>query len=81
MAGEPYVLNGSYKWIAERNEYVGVISKIGKDVLEVVAIGCELTEQDILVWIRETVKVMRATGTTDVQAADMYDRAGMKPLQ
>lgn len=81
MAQEDYVLNGSYKFVPERGEYIAIISKIGRDhTLEVVSIGAETSEAAILDWIKETIKVMREARSTDVQAADMYDRANLKPL-
>ena len=33
------------------------------------------TEAAALEWIRETIKVMRESGRTDVEAPDMSDRA------
>ena len=81
MAQDQYVLNGSFKFVPERGEYIGVISQIGKDgVLTVVSIGAEATETGILEWIRESIKVMRETGVTNVQASDMYDRAAATKL-
>lgn len=82
MAQDEYVLNGAFKFVPERQEYIGVISKIGKTdgTLTVVSVGAEATEMAILEWIKETIKVMRESGSTTVQAADMYDRANLKPL-
>jgi len=72
-----YFLVGSYRHVPERSEYIGVIVKQQGKTMEVVTVGCETTEMDILTWIRESVKIMRDAGRTDVQAPDMYDRANL----
>lgn len=70
-----YILNGSFKLVPERQEYIGVISKVEGTTLTVVAIGAEASEFDILNWIKETIAIMRGANATNVQAPDMYDRA------
>lgn len=75
-----YNLVGAFKGDKERGEYVGVITKVPHDLggeIEVVAIGSEMTEFEILEWLRNTIKAMRDKGDTNVQAADMYARAGI----
>lgn len=73
---EEFVLVGSFKYSKERGEYIGIVCKQEKGTLEVLTIGAESTEFAILEWIRETVKIIRATGSLTAQAPDMYDRAG-----
>jgi hypothetical protein len=70
-----YILQGAFRFVPERAEYIGVVSKLeGKD-LTVLTIGAEQSEWDILDWIKNTIDLMRAEGKLDVQAPDMYDRA------
>jgi hypothetical protein len=69
------ILIGSFKFDAERNEYLGMVVKQNGREMTVLTIGSEATEHDILVWIKQTIDLMRAEGRTDVQAPDMYDRA------
>lgn len=70
-----YFLVGSYQFVPERQEYIAIIIKQEGTTMEVASIGCENSEADALEWIRETIKIMRESGRTDVQAPDMYDRA------
>jgi len=70
-----YILQGAFKLVPERGEYIGVVSKIeGKD-LTVLCVGAERSEWDILDWIKNTIDLMRSSNQLDVQAPDMYDRA------
>lgn len=73
---EEFVLVGSFKYVKERAEYIGIVCKQDKGTLEVLTVGAEGTEMAILEWLRETIKIMRATGSLTAQAPDMYDRAG-----
>lgn len=72
-----FVLVGSFKFVPERAEYIGVVCKQQGDTLEVLTVGAEGTEMAILEWLRETIKLMREAGSVEVQAPDMYDRAGV----
>jgi hypothetical protein len=69
-----YKLVGSYRYNPETSEFIGCVAKQEGRELSVLTIGCELSEVLILEWLRETIKLMRDTGRTDVQAADMHDR-------
>lgn len=71
---DEFVLVGSFNFVPERGEYIGVVCKQEGKVLTVLNIGAEMTEADILLWIKDTIALMRSTGRLDVQAADMYDR-------
>lgn len=74
-----YVLVGSFQFVPERAEFIGVVAKQeGKD-LTIVTVGIEATEYAILMWIKDTITLMRAAGSTEVQAPDMYDRMRNTP--
>lgn len=70
-----FVLAGQFKFVPERQEYIGVVGKVERHKLTIVSVGAESTEMAILEWLRETIRIMREAGRTDVQAPDMYDRA------
>lgn len=71
---DEFVLVGSFNFVPERGEYVGVVCKQQGTVLTVLNVGAEMTEMDILLWIKDTIELMRKMGRIDVQAPDMYDR-------
>ena len=73
--GSDFVLVGSFK-IGEDGLYYGVVVKQQAKEIEVLTVGVEGTEMLILEWIRDTIKLMRESGQTDVQAPDMVDRVG-----
>ena len=79
MIGD-YFLVGHARFIAARGEWMGVVCKQQGTTMIVLTVGAEMSEGEILIWIKETVALMRSTGTENVQAADMYDRARTKPL-
>ena len=70
-----FFLVGSYKHVPDRHEYIGCVAKQQGSELTVLSVGCEASEHAILEWIKETIRLMRESGRTDVQASDMYDRA------
>lgn len=75
MSGRVFKLVGTYKYFPERQEWIGTIAKHeGKD-LELLCVGCELTETEIGLWCANTITMMREQDRLDVQAPDMYDRA------
>ena len=74
-----YFLVGSYKHAPARGEFIGCVVKQQGKELTVLTVGCEGTEHAILEWIKETIKLMREAGRTDVQAPDMYDRLRATP--
>jgi predicted transcriptional regulator len=69
-----YTLTGQFSKAPDGATYVGVVSKVEGTTLTVLTVGCEASEHDILVWIKETIKLMRDSGQTDIQAPDMLDR-------
>ena len=76
MAIDDFVLVGSYRYVAQRYEYIGIVCRQQGTTMEVLSLGAESSEALILKWIEETIKLMRETGKLDVQAPDMYDRVG-----
>ena len=71
---DEFVLVGSFKYVPDRQEYIGLVCKQQGRELVVLNIGAEMSEMDILLWIKDTIELMRKMGRTDVQAPDMYDR-------
>lgn len=69
------ILIGNFRFVPERNEYVGVVCKQEGTELTVLTLGSEASEHDILMWLRQTIALMRSEGRYDVQAPDMYERA------
>lgn len=73
------ILHGSYEYNAYTGVYVGLVARIRGTELTVCTVGVEATEYAVAEWVRTTIELMRSSGSTDVQAADMVDRARAAP--
>ena len=75
-----FFLVGHHRFVAARGEWLGVVCKQQGATMTVLCVGAEMSEGEILIWIKEIVALMRSTGVENVQAPDMYDRARTAPL-
>jgi hypothetical protein len=76
-----FVLAARYEFDVTSGDYCAVICKQWRDqpVMEVVACGVEQSEEMILVWLRETIRLMRQYQRTDVSVPDAIERALKQP--
>lgn len=75
-----YVLASRYDYDGRSKTWNAVICKQPRDhaskiQVEVIAFGVEHSEEAILIWLRESIKLMRETGRTDVSVPDSLERA------
>lgn len=75
-----YILASRYDYDRNSKTWNAVIVKQPRDAttkvnLEVVAFGVEHSEEAILIWLRESIKLMRETSRTDVSVPDAMERA------
>jgi hypothetical protein len=75
-----FFLVGHHRFDKARGEWMGIVCKQEGTTMTVLTIGSEMSEGEILIWLKETVALMRTAGAENVQAPDMYDRARTKPL-
>ena len=73
---EPRRIQGKWDWVEERQEYVGVVYKDLIYGIEVLTVGCELTETAIKEWLSGAV---RAFENGEEEPPDIYGR-GEKPM-
>lgn len=77
-----YILAARYEHDDTSGDWCAVICKQVRDtpqVMEVVACGVEHSEELILVWLRDTIALMRRMGRVDVSIPDALERAQSGP--
>ena len=77
MNPSDYVLGARYDYNASTNTWCAVIAKQVRDRpkdIEVISVGVEYSEELILIWIRETINLMRKEGRLDVSIPDAIER-------
>jgi hypothetical protein len=72
-----FFLVGSYRFVPERQEWIGMVCKQEGTDMAVLTLGAEGSEFAIMQWVKDTIALMRESGELNVQAPDMYDRAAM----
>lgn len=81
MSAYDFVLAARYEHDLTSGDWCAVICKQWREdpVMEVVACGVEQSEEMILVWLRDTIALMRRHERTDVSVPDAIERALKQP--